>query len=368
MKNKSNMKRFLWMATVLLIVATSAKAQKITTVDTDGNVIPLVSVMTESGVMIGTTDIHGVLADVKGAKKVAVSHVAFKPQVVNVATLQDGKIVMEEVDYSLAEVVAKPKPYLYMEYYFRGFSYIEDSLRTYAAGIIPVIHEIQDNYKGKTRTLWSYGGAANKALSWNVQSLEFMAEKGARQAATPIMIAAQKNPKFSDYYKVSVEQQDDKHWVIQNPEGIVGHFHLDDGLYRGTIDGSKMQIYANKANGEDRMARSREEKDYDYQYSEVFKIDEDGNVPSGNLVMQLDHWALDTKKGRRITIIYLYAADKGYMDEDEFKARSKELNKGYAGDMPLKELEAYEQAHNIPPLSPVQKETINALKKKTGEK
>ena len=362
------MHRLLCLAAILFMAATSVKAQKITIVDTDGNVIPLASVMTENGVMIGTTDLHGVLADVKGAKTVAVSHVAFKPQTVSVASLQDGIIVMEEVDYSLAEVVAKPKPYLYMEYYFRAFSYIEDSLRVYAAGILPVIHEIQNKYKGKTRALWSYGGAANKALGWNVQSLEFMAEKGAKQAATPIMLAAQKNSRFIDYYKTSVEQQDDEHWVIKNPEGVVGHFHLDDGLYRGTIDGSKMQIYANKANGEKRMAQRREEKDYDYQYTEVFKLDEDGKVRNGNLIMELSHWAHDTKKGRKITIIYLYAADKGYMDEEEFKARSKELNKGYAGDMSLQELAAYEQAHNIPALLPAQQETINALKKKTGEK
>ena len=362
------MHRLLCLAAILFMAATSVKAQKITIVDTDGNVIPLASVMTENGVMIGTTDLHGVLADVKGAKTVAVSHVAFKPQTVSVASLQDGRIVMEEVDYSLAEVVAKPKPYLYMEYYFRAFSYIEDSLRVYAAGILPVIHEIQNKYKGKTRALWSYGGAANKALGWNVQSLEFMAEKGAKQAATPIMLAAQKNSRFIDYYKTSVEQQDNEHWVIKNPEGVVGHFHLDDGLYRGTIDGSKMQIYANKANGEKRMAQRREEKDYDYQYTEVFKLDEDGKVRNGNLIMELSHWAHDTKKGRKITIIYLYAADKGYMDEEEFKARSKELNKGYAGDMSLQELAAYEQAHNIPALLPAQQETINALKKKTGEK
>lgn len=362
------MKRVLLFITAIIMAAIGAEAQKITTVDTDGNVIPLVSVMTENSALIGTTDLHGVLANVKGAKKVAVSHVAFKPQVVEIASLQDGRIVMEDVDYSLAEVVAKPKPYLYMEYYFRAFSYIEDSLRVYAAGILPVIHEIQNKYKGKTRALWSYGGAANKALGWNVGSLKFMAEKSAKQAATPIMLAAQKNSRFTDYYKTSVEQQDDKHWVIKNPEGVVGHFHLDDGLYRGTIDGSKMQIYANKANGEKRMAQRREEKDYDYQYTEVFKLDEDGKVRNENLIMELSHWEYNSKKGRKIFIIYLYATDKGYMDEDEFKARSKELNKGYAADMSLQELAAYEQAHNIPALLPAQQETINALKKKTGEK
>ena len=56
-------------------------------VDNDGNAIPLVSVLTEDGTYIGTTGMDGVLADVKGAKKVAVTHVAYKPQLVTVAEL-----------------------------------------------------------------------------------------------------------------------------------------------------------------------------------------------------------------------------------------------------------------------------------------
>lgn len=357
------------LTTALVVIATiSTWAQKVTTVDTDGNIIPLVSIMTEKGVLIGTTDIHGILADVKGAKNVAVSHVAFKPQTVNVASLKDGRIVMEEVDYNLTEVVVKPKPYLYMEYYFRAFSYIEDSLRVYAAGIIPVIYDIHDNYKGKTRALWSYGGAANKALGWNVQSLEILAGKGVKTTTMPIETAVRKSEKFKDYYKVTAEKQGDRQWIVKNPEGILGHYHYDNGLYRATLDGGKMQIYANKVNGENRMAKLREEKDYDYQYTEVYKLDENGRVLRENQVMELHHWSHDSKKGRQITIIYLYLADKGYMEEEEFKARSKELNKGYAGDMPLKELAAYEQAHNIPSLSPTQIATIQELKKKTGEK
>ena len=68
---------------------------------------------------------------------------------------------MDAVDYGLDEVVVMPKPFVVIEYYFRGFSYIGDSLRTYAAGIIPVAYEVREHYKGKTRDVWSYGGAAN---------------------------------------------------------------------------------------------------------------------------------------------------------------------------------------------------------------
>lgn len=40
-------------------------AQKIEVVDADGHGIPLVSVLTEDGTLIGTTDLSGALSDVK---------------------------------------------------------------------------------------------------------------------------------------------------------------------------------------------------------------------------------------------------------------------------------------------------------------
>ena len=96
------MKKILMIVAVAMMTAMSAQAQKIQVVDDDGNGIPLVSVLTENGIFIGTTDLNGVLADVKGAGKVALTHVAFKPQLVTVADLpsSDGgrKVTMESVD------------------------------------------------------------------------------------------------------------------------------------------------------------------------------------------------------------------------------------------------------------------------------
>ena len=106
------MKRVIQMVFVAIMVSISAQAQKIQVVDADGNAIPLVSVLTEDGVLIGTTDISGTLTDVKGATKVVLTHVAYKTQLVSVASLTDGRVTMEDVDYGLAEVVVKPKPYL----------------------------------------------------------------------------------------------------------------------------------------------------------------------------------------------------------------------------------------------------------------
>ena len=180
------MKKILMMVAAAIMVALSAQAQKIQVVDDDGNGIPLVSVLTEDGLFIGATDLNGVLANVNGASKVALTHVAFKPQLVSLASVQNGKIMMESVDYGLDEVVVKPKPYFYTEYYFRAFSYIDDSLRVYTAGIIPVAHEIRNKYKGKTKGVWTFGGAANKALAWNTMDMADRAEQCAKSNASPI--------------------------------------------------------------------------------------------------------------------------------------------------------------------------------------
>ena len=356
------------MVAAAIMVALSAQAQKIQVVDDDGNGIPLVSVLTEDGLFIGATDLNGVLADVKGASKVTLTHVAFKPQLVNVASLQDGRITMEDIDYGLDEVVVKPKPYFYTEYYFRAFSYIDDSLRVYTAGIIPVAHEIRNKYKGITHSVWTFGGAANKALAWNTMDLADRAEQGAKGNASPIEKAIYESERFKDYYKTSVEPDGENRWIVRNPEEVLGHIIHDDGLSITTLDGGRSQIYANKVNGEEKMAKRREETDYTYQYTEVFKLNEEGKVQNDGFVMELDHWEYNAKKGRRITILYLYATEKSYMDEAEFKARRKELNKGHAGDMSLDELAKYAQEHNIPALAPQQLDAIKALTKQTGNK
>lgn len=362
------MKKFLIMAAVAMMAAVSAQAQKIVVVDDDSYGIPLASVQTEDGILIGMTDLNGELADVKGAAKVAVTHVAYKPKLVSVSSLQNGRVMMESIGYGLDEVVVKPKPYLYVEYYFRAFSYIDDSLRVYAAGTIPVGHEIQNKYKGKTHGVWAFGGAANKALTWNTQDMQIWAEKAAKQAASSIEQSIRQNKKFRDYYKVDFEADGENKWLVKNPEGVVGNIIHDDGLSITTLDGGKMQIYAYKANGEDKQAKLREEKNYTYQYTEIFKLDDEGKVQRQNFVMAVDHWEHDAKKGKKITIIYLYATDKAYYDEKELKERCKELNKGHSGDLPLSALAEYECAHNIPALSAEQQKAIQTLTKQTGVK
>ena len=86
-------------ATVLLgVIATvTAEAQRIQTVDKNGSPVACASVMTEDARFIGATSLDGVLEDVKGAKKVIITHVAYQSKTVEVG--QGGKITLEEADF-----------------------------------------------------------------------------------------------------------------------------------------------------------------------------------------------------------------------------------------------------------------------------
>jgi hypothetical protein len=58
----------IWLTVILAICGTmKVQAQKIQVVDKEGKGIALASVMDGNGVLIGLTDLNGVLADVKGA-------------------------------------------------------------------------------------------------------------------------------------------------------------------------------------------------------------------------------------------------------------------------------------------------------------
>ena len=351
-----------------IMLSSNIMAQKLVVRDNEGIGIPLVSVLTEDGILIGTTDLDGVLSDINGAKRVRLTHIAYKPQMVTVASLKDGVVVMEDYYHDIKVAVVRPKPYVYMEYYFRAFDYINDSLRAYAAGILPIAHEIKENYEGKIHGhFWAFGGAANKALAWNTQGLQDRAQKGTT-TLYPIEKSLREGVKFNDYYKTTVEPDGEKRWLVRNPEGIVGNIVHSDGFSYTTLNGSNMQIYANKANNETKMAKKREDRDYDYQYMQIYKLEEDETIPRENFVMETSHWEYNTKLGRKTIIVYLYAIDNAYLDKDEYNARAKGISKGHTGDLPLKKLAEYEKEHNIPALPPEQLNAIMQLKKQTGRK
>ena len=361
-----DMKKILIMVAFAMMTAICAQAQKIEVVDADGNGIPLVSVTTEDGVFIGKTDMNGVLADVKGAQKVGLSHVAFKPQLVTVASLTGGRVTMEDADFGLDDIVVKPKPFIIVEYYFRGFRYIGDSLRAYGAGIMPVAYEIRKDYKPKTRSLSSMGVFANKATMWHAVEIESRAKEMCKHNRGPMTDKWVMREKVQEVYGLTVMKDGDNRWRVENPKGKVGQIVHNGGRSYATLDAGRMQRNQDEVQGNERLMKKRQEKDYAYEYATIYRLpdDEDDGTPDlARLVMAMHHWELNSSKGRERDIYYSYVVTHYYADEAEFKARCKELNQGRQSDMTLEELQAYEREHNIPALDAAQLSAIKTLKK-----
>lgn len=364
----TNMKRIVigvWLTVILAICGTMRmQAQKIQVVDKEGQGIALASVMDGNGVLIGLTDLNGVLADVKGARSIAVTHVAYKPQSVKVADLTGGLITMEDNDFDIEELVVKPKPLIYTELYYRFYAYVDDSLRTFRAGIAPYVYNLQ---KKKTTVKYSDYAMAIfnlKDVTWWCVRSENMIKGGVVATPSEMELTDGRLNKKYDVEKVS---NGDNRWLIVNPKDTIGTLVHASGISTFTIDGAKAQMYANERDGKTKLLKKRQELNYTYQYVEVFRINEDGEVGKDDYLMSLNHWEHDGKKGRETYIVEAWVTDRGYMDEDEFKQKRKDIDALSSTQnmwhMPLEELEAYERQQSIPPISDEVRKAISLITK-----
>ena len=357
------MKRLLFSLLAVFISFGTMQAQRIEVVDTEGNPIPLVYLLTEEGNLVGSTDMNGVLADAKGEKTLAVTHVAYKPKLVEVSSLVDGRIVLEDLGYDIKEVVITPKPLIYVETYYRAYAYINDSLRFYQAGIMPNSY---DPVKKKISTgshTNSYGDfcpAFGANITWGARVMEFKAGEIGKITSSDFM----PNGRIDQKYHSKTESTGSGRWAIRIPDGIVGRVERTDNQLRVSVDAGSLQMYANKVDGKDRLLKKRQEKEYEYQFTEIVNCDADGDSEVGDLVMYSHDWKWNGRKGRYRFIIETYTVDRGYMTKAEYSDKKKELKKTYKAIMTLDALEDFAQQHGIPALSPTMRRAILGMKSK----
>ena len=353
----------VWLVVILMICGTtSMQAQKIQVVDKEGQGIALASVMDDNGVLIGLTDLNGELADVKGAANIAVTHVAYKAKSVHMGRLANGRVTMEDNDFGIDEVVVKPKPLIYTELYYRFYAYVDDSLRTFVAGIVPYNWNLQ---KQKKTVKFSDEAAAVFNLKdvtwWKVRS-ENLVKGGVVATPSETMLT---DGFFKEKYDIEKVANGENRWLIVNPRDTVGTLVHANGLSTLTLDGAKCQMYANERDGKTKLLKKRQELNYTYQYVEVFRINEDGVVGRDDYLMSLNHWEHEGKKGHETYIVEAWVTDRGYMTEDEFKQKRKDIDAlnrtGSYLHMPLEDLEAYERQHNIPAISDEVRKAVSLI-------
>lgn len=351
------MKKILLFFAVATLLAVSVSAQNIQVVDSDGQGIPLASILTEEGVMIGTTNLDGVF-DMKGASKLVVTHVAYKPLEVTAASVKNGRITMEDQDFGLAEITVIPKQYLYVEAYYRVYVYRNDSLCYFLGGIMPNAYDPKKKKHEHGSYYQSYGDYYSKmgaAITWGVRAQQFHAG---------LVQTHELSEKFlKDRYYTTPTVKRPGYNVYSNPKGTVGNLIKSGSQVRVTLDAGKMQMYANEVKGQTKMLEKRKEKEYEYKYTLIYNDDEEKVYDVANFVMETNHWEYTDKKSHVKFIIENYAVDHAYMNKDEWKARKNELKQKYKAVMTLSQLEAYEKQHNIPSLAPSLRGAILKLRK-----
>ena len=351
-------KKILLIAAVAVMSTMSVQAQRIQVRDSDGNGIPLVCVLTDDGTYIGTTDMNGVVDDVKGAAQVTLTHVAYKPQLVTVASLQNGCVTMEDLNYGLGEVEVKPKTYVYVEAYYRVYVYRDDSLCYFLSGIMPNAYNPQKKkleHGSYYRANAEYCSKTGAAITWGARAQRFHA------GLIPTGRFVNQKKYMKDEYLVTTDDSNPNYWVFSNPEGRVGQFVISGSMAKLTLDAGRMQMYANKVKGETKKLKWRQEKGYEYQYTRIYSNDDEGEFDRTNFVMESNHWEYNDKKSHVKFIIETYATDLGYMDKDEWNAKKKEFKTNYKSSMTLDQLAPYEQQHHIPALSAAVLQAIGKL-------
>ena len=230
-------------------------------------------------------------------------------------------------------------------------------------------YEVKNNYKAKIRFVSSRGAFANKAPGWHGSGMENKVEYWIKNSYHQPFEKWHKLKRAQEEYRFTMVSVGPNSWRVEIPTNeVVGQVIHSGNLSSTTIDASRVQMYADEVHGREKQLKKDQEVNYQYKYVSIFKLDDGDETPDiTRQVMTMNQWERDIDKGREIKIYYIYTTDHSYMDEDEYKARSKELNEGHFCDMTLSELQQYERDHNIPELSPEQLQVIKGLKKGQGK-
>lgn len=338
-------------AAMFLLCSMPLAAQRVQVVDDNGNAIALAAVRTADGVLLGITGLDGSVADIKGNSTIYVSHLAYKPRTITTSDLQVGVITLEEREYDFEEAEVKPKDYLYSEVYYRFYAYLDDSLRCYRAGIVPCAYDIKKKEQIVKFGDYTYALFNLKSVTWWVAKSDNLIKGGLRSTPGETLI----DKSWKKKYQISLKPDGENRWTVANPRETVGTLVHAGGFSTLTLDGARMQMYVNEVNGEERQLKRRQEADYTYSYTEVFRINDDGEINRENFVMSLNHWEHNGSKGREIYIVETTVTGTAYMTKAEFKQKRKELEKLNSTNnmwhMPLADIEAYEREHNITPMT-----------------
>lgn len=365
-----------FLMSLMLLAANTVSAQRIQVVDDDGDAIAYASVMTQDAKFLGITDFDGYLTDVKGANVISVSHVAYKTQTVDLTKLSEKRIVLEDSDFGLNEITVTPKPYVYVQTYYRTYMYDDhEGIVYYRAGITDNIYE-RATHKLKTHTTHvskSYKGIIKTVINMLFGSkIDGFSKISVRDKdedpKMPIEQLYKKRWKEKYDIDVNITEVESGKMCLSDSIGVIGYVIYDKelGQRRYTYDGEgwanrrreREGTKAEKKRHARNEAKTTNKVDVDYI---IYKMDEDGNVLPEDFMMRMNYSTDDRQEKdgihHNIFAIQVYAIDRVYVDKDELKQIRKDnkIKASYAN------IRQFEREHKIPDMEPAVQQKLDEL-------
>ena len=357
------MKKYYFLM-LFALLAMVTHAQRIQVVDTEGMPIAAVCVTNEKGALVGTTDQDGWLEDANGVKRLYFSHVAFKAMNVNVDEIVDQRVVMQEEDFQLSELVVKPKELLYVQTYFRCVYVCDEGPLYFRAGVVDNTYEIaKKKISAKTR---SVSKGQNGFLRFVISTLAGgYIDKWARIDTTTQYKMILRNVDSGGLF---IAEEPSGRRVVSDTISVLGYIDenhqagqrttsFDSWSYKDHIKAT--EAAAKEAKTGKKQKVKKQEEDGHHGYYEVYNINENGQSRIDDLVMKqiLVSGHFDTTDQDYIILLETYTIGRDYIDKKEFKQTRKENEV----EMDITELRRLEQVHHIPPLAPNLKAAVDEL-------
>lgn len=358
----------LFLALLTFCCTTRVQAQKLKVVDSDGNAVSYASVLNPDAEYIGITDLDGIVPDLGGARDITITHVAFKTKRVKLSG-SDATVALEDADFAMPEIVVEPKPYVYVQTYYRLYYYSsKDGIVYYRAGLTDNVY---DSVKKKMTYNTRHTAKAKYGLLKTV--LGMFGDVFDRQSHISANKVEPRLKKWAQPLQLTFTPMADGKQSISDGREIVGYVTDDlvNHQRRYAYNSSTVVNHRLEASGDTKKLAKREkrhknrknEEDVDYH---IYHIDNEGNYAPEDYVMSqhMSSWdeLKDSVNEHEIIALQSFAIERAYVTKKDLKERKKanKMKMTYANIL------QFERDHNIPALAPVVQKKLNELWK-SGE-
>lgn len=341
-----------------LIAALHVVGQQLQVIDKEGNPIAYVCVTDANGILIGTTDLEGRVADLKGITTVNLTHVAYRDTTLNTGQIVNNTVTLNDIDFSLPEVEVKPKELIYVQTYFRLIYIFDEGPVYFRGGVIDNVFDLEKKeVKTKDHSLSKGQNGFIRFLISTIVGKRI--DELARLPETPM------------FEQVNTLARDGK-LTLSGPVAASGRVLISDSVSQlGYIDSDHATraisidrwAYRKHIKDAEDRAKGKQPKKDDFEDSnrtffESYRVDPDGRSTVADFVMrQINIEGKYKEKQNYILLFQSYNTDVNYIDKKEYK----QLRKENKVDMNINELRLFEKAHNIPPLAPDLQAAIDKL-------